>query len=654
MSPITPQQFLAQHSEFAPDERLEKLVEVLRGPNGCPWDQRQTASTMIDFVIDEAHELKEALQQSDLSEVIGELGDLTFTFTFLRQILAERLSSESASKALVEKMITRHPHVFAKGDTDTTTPESEIKRRWESLKSVEKPSQENRRLDRDLPASLPAWKKAAKVLTRARNAGFHYTTSAAAWDKVSEEWGELCQALDEGSPQQKESELGDVLLALATAAIEEGIDAESALLGSVRKLSDRIEKLEGLAGKALSEIPRADLPSLYAQARGETGRAYLNYCGVSPWPGPVRRAVAQAATKLGRDGLSAALDLRLQREGLRDQLRAFVAAESATDVVFVPNVSAACFGVGHSLDWQKGDGILLGRQEFPANTVPWRLAADAFDLRITEFDDDRFRREPETAWGDLEQILQRERPRLVAFSAVSYWSGFRLDSQRLAELCHRHGAWLFVDAVQALGTMPYSMGSIDFLAGGSHKGMLSPENAGFLLVSSQVKSHWVPRVGSWLSLPDPVDFLVEGSPERNPNNKSLRTGDPTVLEGGSPNTLGYAALAASVEYLSQNDPAKIFSRVQKLHDLLEGPLEKLGFQSLRSRATDGRSALLCFDPPPGCDLVKLSSTLSERGIQAGIPRGRLRFGLHVLSSEADVGRLLTVLPDALKANFIKG
>ncbi len=654
MSPITPQQFLAQHSEFAPDERLEKLVEVLRGPNGCPWDQRQTAKTMIDFVIDEAHELKEALQQNELPEIVSELGDLTFTFSFLRQILSERVSLDSASSGLVEKMIIRHPHVFARSETDEVTPEREIKRRWESLKSAEKPNQTDRRLDRDLPASLPAWKKATKVLTRAGNAGFRYPNATAAWDKVSEEWGELCQALQESSQKEKESELGDLLLALATAAIEEGIDAESALLGSVKKLSDRIERLEDLAGKALSEVPKAELPRLYAQARGQTDRAYLNYCGVSPWPGPVKRAVAGAANRLGREGLSAALDLRLEREELRNGLRQFVQAEASTDVVFVSNVSAACFGVGHSLDWQEGDKILLGSQEFPANTVPWNLAAQMFGIRTIEFDDDRLRYEPDLAWAELEQILARERPRLVALSAVSFWSGFRLDAQRLAELCHRYDAQLFIDAVQALGTLPFSMGSIDFLAGGSHKGMLSPENAGFLLVSSRAKSHWIPRVGSWLSLPDPVDFLVEGNPAPNPNKKPLRTGDPTVLEGGSPNSLGYAALAASVKYLSENDPKRIFAHIQGLHDLIEGPLEALGFQSLRSRQLEGRSALLCFDPPTGCDLVKLSNDLSAQGIQAGVPRGRLRFGLHVLSSEAEVHHLLTVLPHALKANFLKG
>ena len=654
MSHFTPQQFLEQYSGLSPNERLDRLVEVLRGPQGCPWDQRQTASSIIDFVIDEAHELKEALLRDETSEISSELGDLCFTMRFLLQTLETQVSEDSASRGVVEKMIIRHPHVFARGDNDQPTAEAEVKRRWESLKSAEGSEEKSRRLDRDLPASLPAWKRASKVLTRARNAGFRYQNANAAWDKAAEEWGELCEALESPDPQEKAAELGDLLLALATAALEEEIDAEEALKNSARKLADRIEKLEKSAGQPLSEIPTDQLPGLYAQAKGAVDTAYLNYCGVSPWPSPVRRSVARAATKLGRNGLAAALELRQEREELRGELRQLVQADRCTGVVYVPNISAATYGVSHSLDWKVGDKIVLGSQEFPANTVPWRLAAKAFDLEILSFDDDLFRRDSAAAWTDFEALLRREKPRMVALSAVSYWSGFRLDTQRLAKLCHDSGAWLFIDAVQAIGTTPFSMGGIDFVAGGSHKGMLSPENAGFLLVSSRVNPHWIPRVASWLSLPDPVDFLVEGRPEREPNSKEPRAKDPTVLEGGSPNSLGYAALSASVEYLRRHDPEKIFCHVQALHDLIEGPLERLGFRSLRSSDPHGRSALLCFDPPEGCDLVTLAAALSSHGIQAGIPKGRLRFGLHVLNSRAEVHHLLTVLPAALEANFRKG
>lgn len=643
----SPHEFLKNNSNLTPSERLEHLVAVLRGPDGCPWDQRQTALSIIDFVIDEAHELKEALQKDDGDEIVGEFGDLAFTFAFLEQTLAPRVSRAAAVESVVKKMIARHPHVFARGENDESIAESEIKRRWESLKTAENPTRTDRRMDRDLPASLPAWKKATKVLTRARNAGFRYPDPEAAWDKVAEEWGELGQALEQPETQQREAELGDLLLALATAALEEGLDAESALVKAATRLSDRLEAMERLAGCALSEIPREKLPDWYAKARGVGETICFNYCGVSPWPGAVKRAVASAAGKLGREGLAGTLALRQEREGLRDRLRSFVAAEPSSSVVFVPNVSAAALGVAYSLEWRKGDRILLGSQEFPANTVPWKMAANTFQLEIVEFDEDRLRREPERAWSALEATLQASRPRLVALSSVSFWSGFRLDSERLTSLCHRYEALLFLDAVQALGTVPFSMGRADFVAGGSHKGMLSPEGAGFLLVSPRAASGWVPRIGSWLSLPDPVDFLMSGEPTLNPNEKVPRTGDPTVLEGGSPNTLGYAGLAASLAFLQKTGVSKIFQHIQTLQDPLDRGMAELGFRGLRSPELAGRSALLCYDPPEGCDLVGLAARLSLEGIQAGIPRGRLRFGFHLMTTQSQVERLLEVMAKAL-------
>ncbi len=643
----SPREFLENNENLPPRVRLEHLVAVLRGPGGCPWDQRQTALSIIDFVIDEAHELKEALQKGDAEEIVGEFGDLAFTFTFLEQTLAPRVSRAAAVDSVVKKMIARHPHVFAKGEAEGQITEGEIKRRWESLKTAENPARTDRRMDRDLPASLPAWKKAAKILTRARNAGFRYPSVEAAWDKVAEEWSELCQALEQPEVQQREAELGDLLLALATAAMEEGIDAESALVKASTRLSDRLEAMEKLAGRPLSEIPYQELSEWYARAHGTQEKVCFNYCGVSPWPGAVKRAVASASGKLAREGLAGTLALREEREKLRDQLRSFVKAEPSTSVVFLPNISAVALGVAYSLDWRKGDRILLGSQEFPANTVPWKMAAKTFQLEIVEFDEDRLRREPERAWSDLEAMLRAIRPRLVALSSVSFWSGFRLDSERLTSLCHRHQALLFLDAVQALGTVPFSMGQADFVAGGSHKGMLSPEGAGFLLVSPRAASGWVPRMGSWLSLPDPVDFLTRGEPALNPNEKVPRVGDPTVLEGGSLNTLGYAGLAASLAFLQEAGVSKIFEHIQALQDPLDQGMVGLGFRGLRSSASAGRSALLCYDPPEGCDLLQLAARLSQEGIQAGIPRGRLRFGLHLMTTKPEVERLLEVMEKAL-------
>ena len=639
---MSPQQFLEQNAGLPPDQRLQALVSVLRGPQGCPWDQRQTATTIIDFVIDEAHELKEALARDDQAQILGELGDLAFTFTFLRQTLAGRAGEAEAVEAVVGKMVARHPHVFE--TNDSALGEADIKRKWESLKLQEAPT--NRRLDRDLAASLPAWKKASKVISRARNAGFRYPTPEAAWEKVAEEWNELQDALEGQDKSHREAELGDLMLALLTASLEAGLDAEKALVDAARMLADRLERVEQLAGVGLSEIPYQDLAGWYSRARAEVGRqrrVYMNYCGVSPWPGEVFRAVSRAARTVGRKGLPGALELIEDRRVLRARLAQFLSAQPES-VVLVPNVTTAAQSVAHCLDWSKGDKVVVGRADFPANTVPWRLASATYGFDILDFDDDLARREGEAGWSALENLLTAERPRLLAVSAVSYWSGYRWDIPRLARLCLKSDTMLYVDAIQALGTVPVVMSEgVTFLAGGSHKAMMAPEGAGFLAFAPTVGIHWVPRLSGWLSLPAPVDFLLSGNPHLDPNLKTPRPHDPTTLEAASTNALGYAGLAGSLDFLQSHGVEKIYAHVQALQDLLEPGVTELGFRSLRADNPEARSAILSFDPPSGLDLPELQRRMSEHGVEVSIPRGRLRFGLHILNTEADLSRALEAL-----------
>jgi MazG family protein len=641
---MTPKEFLDHHPQLPPAQRLQALVQVLRGPEGCPWDQRQTAASIIDFVIDEAHELKEALSRGNSAEITSELGDLAFTFTFLCQTLQDQAPQDLAVESVVSKMIVRHPHVFEPG---TAIGEAEIKRKWESLKMGEAPA--SRRLDRDLAASLPAWKKATKILGRARNAGFRYPTAEAAWEKVAEEWSELQEALEGEDHQRREAELGDLLLALLTASAESGLDSEKALLVAGRTLADRLERVEQLAGQGLSEIPYQELAGWYARARGENSgsTAYFLYCGVSPWPAQVSRAISRAARTVARKGLPGALQLLEERAALRQKIADLVNSE-ADRVAFVPNVSTAALAVGYCLDWQPGDTILLGRHEFPANTVPWRRAAETFGLQVVDFDDDLVRRDPEAGWFALSDLLESVQPRLLALSAVSYWSGFRWPIQRLAGLCQASGTWLYLDAIQALGTVPVDMAGADFLAGGSHKGLLGAEGAGFLAFSPRARQHWVPRLASWQSLPDPVDFLLLGDQSRDPNVKRPREHDPSTVEGGSQNMLGYAGLSAALDYLRGHGIGRIHQHVQGLHDFLEPGLTSLGFQSLRAADPDCRSAILSFEPPKDVELPRLQTLLSQAGIEISIPKGKLRFGCHLPNTEADVRRALDLLPELVR------
>ena len=606
------------------------MVEVLTGPQGCPWDQKQTAEGIIDYVIDEAHELKAALLSKDREETVSELGDLLFTVSFLTHSLRDRAELSDASQLLVDKMVRRHPHVFTE---QRFADESELKRNWESEKRKEKT--ERKRYDQDLSASLPPLEKTRKVLARASNAGFRYQKAEDAWDKV---WEELIELESAGEKQEFEDEMGDLLVALLTLARMKGANASNGLARATTKLCDRLEEAERVAGKPLSEVPYEEIRGLYLQGKGagQPRSAFFNYCGVSPWPREVRRGVHRAAQRICREGLSAALALREERESLRGELADFCRAPDHAQVVLVPNVSSAAMGVASCFPWQPGDRLLLGQNEFPANTAPWLAAAATYNLDPIWWNDDLLRTDPARGYEQLEVLLKEQRPRLLAVSAVSFWSGYRFSLERLTDLCHRYGTKVYVDAIQALGVVPVSMGEVDFLAGGSHKAMLSPEGAGFLLVSGRAAQNWVPRLYSWLSLENPVDFLVSGRPGLIPDGAKPRTADPKTLEGGSTNALGYAGLRGAVEFLSRVGTERIFGHVQQLQDRLEAGMSAMGWASLRSAEPLHRSSILSFDPPTGVDLTECQSKLAGRGISVGIPNGRLRFGLHWPNTSEEV------------------
>jgi cysteine desulfurase/selenocysteine lyase len=638
---MTPKNFLEQHPQMEARQKLKSLVEVLTGPGGCPWDQGQTAETIIDFVIDEAHELKAGLKEKDPDEIASEFGDLLFTVQFLTHSLRDQVSAEDASTRLVEKMIRRHPHVF---DQKSFADEGELKLNWEAEKRKENTSRE--RFDQDIPASLPPLEKSRKVLSRASNAGFRYQREEDAWDKIWEEVFELETA--ETKPEF-EQELGDLFLALLTLARMKGANATSGLDAATKKLCDRLQQVERLAGKPLNDIPYSQLRGLYLRGKGENSResAFFNYCGVSPWPREVRQGVHRATQRIVKEGLVAALALRAERETLRDEIAAFCGAPAESSVVFVPNVSMAATGVAYCLQWEPGDRVLLGKGEFPANTAPWVAAADTFETEVTWWDDDLLRTDPDLGYQQLEELLAKDRPRLMAISAVSFWSGYRFSLDKLSALCQKYGVRLYVDAIQALGASPLSMGRVDFLACGSHKALLSPEGAGFLIVRPEAASEWVPRLYSWLSLPEPVDFLVTGQPGRIPNGARPRHGDPVTLEGGSVNCLGYAGLRASIALLGSLTPESVFEHVQGLQDELEQVLVALGWSSLRAADPGHRSTILSFDPPPGLDLASFQQKLAQRAISTGIPNGRLRFGFHWFNTKEDVALAGQVCSDLM-------
>ncbi|MBO1770747.1 MazG family protein [Agrococcus sp. TF02-5] len=200
----------------------------LRGPGGCPWDGEQTHASLAPYVIEEAHELVEAIEAGDDEHLREELGDVLLQVVFHADIArAEgRFDLEGVARALTEKLRRRHPHVFADVAVDGV---GDVVANWDAIKRAEKPERDSA-LD-GIPASLPALARAEKVIRRAGRAGL----------ALPEE-----TATDASGPET-EDELGRALLALARGAAERGLDAERALRTATRELEQRLRDAEAAA-----------------------------------------------------------------------------------------------------------------------------------------------------------------------------------------------------------------------------------------------------------------------------------------------------------------------------------------------------------------------------------------------------------------------
>jgi tetrapyrrole methylase family protein/MazG family protein len=248
-------------------ERLLDLVRMqalLRAPDGCPWDREQTHRSLARHLLEETHELLEAIDADDLQAVRDELGDVLLQVTFHAQIAADEglWDIDDVAEGLVRKLVHRHPHVF--GDISVADAD-EVLVNWEKLKAEETGGRKG--ADEDIPAALPSLARAAKVQRRAAGSGFEWRTRDAALEALREEVEELAAAEDRANIEE---EVGDVLFAAVAVARKLGVDAESALRRTTRGFAERFERFTSLVqerGLDLNEMSEQETRSLFREAR---------------------------------------------------------------------------------------------------------------------------------------------------------------------------------------------------------------------------------------------------------------------------------------------------------------------------------------------------------------------------------------------------
>ncbi len=226
---------------------LRELVRMLRGPEGCPWDREQTLPDLKQYLLEECYEVMDAIDRSRLGKLREELGDLLFQIVFLARLGEEEgvFDLDDVLHDIHEKMVRRHPHVFA--DVRADDPDT-VRRNWWKIKRSEGATSSS--LLDSVPRHLPSLQRAFRLGQRASRAGLDWTGPGPVLDKVREETGELEAVLARQDREGIREELGDLLFSLANLARHLKQNPEDALQRSNNKFLDRFHRMEQRARDA--------------------------------------------------------------------------------------------------------------------------------------------------------------------------------------------------------------------------------------------------------------------------------------------------------------------------------------------------------------------------------------------------------------------
>jgi MazG family protein len=247
--------------------RLIEIMATLRGPDGCPWDREQTIDSLKPFVLEETYEVLDAIDRHDHAELCEELGDFVFEAVFLAQLEAEAGHFEIADslKIVADKLVRRHPHVFARdAGADKLDSASQVRTRWEEIKQQERGGQAKAKtLLSGIAASLPSLLRSYHIGTRAASVGFDWERPGDVVTKIQEEVNELREVVKDAAQEtastsaRAEEEMGDLLFAIANLSRKLGIEPETALRKANEKFTRRFEALEravSASGRTMAEM----------------------------------------------------------------------------------------------------------------------------------------------------------------------------------------------------------------------------------------------------------------------------------------------------------------------------------------------------------------------------------------------------------------
>ncbi len=248
---------------------LLDIMTKLRAPDGCPWDREQDHKSLKRYLIEEAYEVLEAIDEESPKKLCDELGDLLLQVVFHAQIAKEngQFNFDDVANGVSSKMINRHRHVFGEEEAETADDVMSI---WEKVKKEEKGLKTQTQVLKEVPGNLPALMRSFKVQQKAAQVGFDWDDVRDAIVKVKEEIEELEQAYNDGETVHIEEELGDLLFAVVNVSRFLKVQPELALTATVNKFIRRFEYVESTAskqGKQLNDMSLKDMDALWDEAK---------------------------------------------------------------------------------------------------------------------------------------------------------------------------------------------------------------------------------------------------------------------------------------------------------------------------------------------------------------------------------------------------
>jgi len=259
--------------------RLVEIMATLRSPDGCPWDREQTIDSLKPFVLEEAYEVLEAIDRHDHAALCEELGDFVFEAVFLAQMESEagHFTIADSLTAIADKLVRRHPHVFARGDGEAALDSAgQVRVRWEEIKAQERGGPKDgkaKTLLSGIAPALPALLRAYHIGLRAASVNFDWVHVEDVMAKIQEEVDELREVVEAGGAVDQaraEDEMGDLLFSIAHLARRLGIEPETALRKANDKFTGRFTDMESAiaaTGRAMKDMTIEELDKEWEQAK---------------------------------------------------------------------------------------------------------------------------------------------------------------------------------------------------------------------------------------------------------------------------------------------------------------------------------------------------------------------------------------------------